>query len=94
MSTTQKSKTKNNVVVPNLSGCKPKYRCLLDENVKPLNIVSNKGLKVGDRTYVSRNGEYSGFTVEAQEVIHSIITNNHIERAIISINKKTMRKQL
>ena len=67
--------------IPDLSKCKEKNRYLIDDDLKPLDIVSNVGLKKYEKCYVARNGEYHGFCVEAQEDILSILTNHHIQNA-------------
>ena len=82
--------TSTNKTQIDLSNCKVKYTYLLDENSKPLQIVSNLGLKKYEICYVGRNGEYSGFAVEAQQDIPSILTNHHIEMAIKYIKERTM----
>ncbi len=64
------------------SKCKDKYQYLYDENSKPLNIVSNFGLKKFEKAFVSRNGEYHNFCIEALEDISPILSNHLIEKAI------------
>lgn len=71
----------------NITNCKVKYRFLIDDDGKPLDIVSNHGLKKYERSYVARNGEYSGFCVEAQESIPSVLTNKHISDALKHLQK-------
>jgi len=75
-----------------LPNCKVKSRYLVDESQNPYDIVSNKGLKRFEQCYVARNGEYSGFCVEAQEDIPSIITNHHIRNALELIEKNSIDK--
>jgi hypothetical protein len=62
--------------------CKEKYRYLKDDKDQPYDTVSNKGLKAFEVSYVLRNGEYHGFSVEAQEDIPHIITDHHIINAL------------
>lgn len=76
----------------NLSECKVKYRYLCDDENKPLDIVSNHGLKKYERSYVARNGEYSGFCIEAQELILPILTNKHIYDALKYLDKNDIDK--
>lgn len=75
-----------------LSKCKTKYIYLRDEHNKPYDTVCNKGLKKYEKAYVSRNGEYHEFCVEAQEDIPSILTNYHIEKALKFILNKNLSK--
>lgn len=73
-----------NKILPLLSNCRAKYKYLYDDNNNPLDIVSNKGLKMYEMAYVSRNGEYHGVCVEAQEDIRPILTDNIIKQALHS----------
>jgi len=64
-------------IILDLSNCNAKYEYLM-ENGNPIPIVSNLGLKPFEKCIVIRSGEYSDFTVEAQEYIPHILTNYHI----------------
>lgn len=61
-----------------ITECKVKYRYLTDDSDEPLQIASNYGVKKHEKAYVSRDGEYHGFCVEALEDIPSILTNRHV----------------
>jgi hypothetical protein len=75
-----------------LSECRVKHLYIVDESGEPIDIVSNKGLKRFEKCYVSRNGEYHNFCIEAQEDIPSIITNHHIRKALEFIEKNEIEK--
>jgi len=76
-------KKRTNEILPLLSNCKAKYKYLYDDNNIPLDIVSNKGLKMYEMAFVSRNGEYHGVCVEAQEDIKPVLTDHIINQALL-----------
>jgi hypothetical protein len=67
--------------------CKVKQRYLLDSESNPLKTVANYGLAPGDKAYISRDGMYRGFTIEALENIHPIINENIVINSLKSIKK-------
>lgn len=54
----------------------------LDENDKPVNNITNKGLNIGEYAIVNRTGEYYGLTIEALSKCKSILTSYYISKAI------------
>lgn len=80
-----KSRANKSSVIPK---CKDAYRAVVDDNGKLVNNVANYGLRAFEESFVRRNGEYHGLTVEAQEDISPIITNHRISKALDNVKNE------
>jgi hypothetical protein len=78
--------------IPDLSKSKKRYYYLLDEDSNPRSIISNKGLKKYQKAYITRDGEYHDFTIEAQVNIPPIMTNHHVQKAFDNLKKNNFDK--
>jgi hypothetical protein len=65
-----------------LKNTKPSFKAKTNDNGKPYNIISNKGIKAGQLAIKTKNGEYNGFSVRILEDVKPLLTDIRVSKAV------------